>query len=321
MRRYAGLLLVVLSAATFSSSGSFATALLAAGWTPGAAVTIRVCTAALVLTPPALWLARGRWPALRRETRVLLVYGLCTVAGCQLAFFYAVQHLSVGVALLLEYSGSLLVVLWQWVHDGHRPGRRTVVGASVCVVGLVLVLDVLSGAHVDVVGVLFGLGAAVGLAMFYVLSARTDTEVPPLVNAWAGLAVGAVGLVVAGSLHLFPLAANREQVVLADTSVSWAVPVLGLSLVAAVIPYTAGISGARLIGAKVASFVGLTEVLFAMVCAYLLVDQGATSMQLVGGVVVLTGIALVKADEMPTPEPAQPHALDPVVAGQRQAPL
>jgi drug/metabolite transporter (DMT)-like permease len=141
------------------------------------------------------------------------------------------------------------------------------------------------------------------------------------VNAWAGLAVGAVGLVVAGSLHLFPLAANREQVVLADTSVSWAVPVLGLSLVAAVIPYTAGISGARLIGAKVASFVGLTEVLFAMVCAYLLVDQGATSMQLVGGVVVLTGIALVKADEMPTPEPAQPHALDPVVAGQRQAPL
>ena len=153
--RLTGLLLVLLSAATFGTSGSFADSLLATGWTPGAAVTVRICTAAVVLTVPALVLARGRWGQLRAEGLLLGVYGLLAVAGCQLFFFYAVEHLSVGVALLLEYSGSVLVVLWLWLHDGLRPGLRTVAGVVLAVAGLVLVLDVLSGAHVDVAGVLF----------------------------------------------------------------------------------------------------------------------------------------------------------------------
>jgi hypothetical protein len=37
------------------------------------------------------------------------------VAGCQLAYFNAVQSLSVAVALLIEYSGVLLVVGWLWL--------------------------------------------------------------------------------------------------------------------------------------------------------------------------------------------------------------
>jgi drug/metabolite transporter (DMT)-like permease len=294
--RATGLLLVVLSAATFSTSGSFADSLLMTGWSPGAAVTIRICVAALVLTGPALWLARGRWAAIRAEGALLAVYGLLAVAGCQLMFFYAVQHLSVGVALLLEYSGSVLVVLWLWFHDGVRPGTRTVLGALLAVAGLVLVLDVLEGSQVDVVGVLFGLGAAVGLATFYVLSSRTQTDVPPLVNAWAGMVVGGATLLLAGAVRLIPMDANRRRVHLAGTDVSWLVPVLGLSVVAAVIAYTAGISGARLVGPRVAAFVGLTEVLFAIGFAALLVAQSTSLVQALGGAVVLAGVALVRSD-------------------------
>jgi drug/metabolite transporter (DMT)-like permease len=239
---------------------------------------------------------RGRWPEIRREAGYLAIYGLVAVAGCQLLFFYAVQHLSVGVALLLEYSGSVLVVLWLWLYGGQRPGPRTVLGVVLAVLGLVLVLDVLEGAHVDLVGVLCGLGAAVGLATFYVLSSRVGTDVPPLVNAWVGLAVGGATLLVAGAVRAVPMHAGTRAVHLAGSNVSWLLPVLGLSLVAAVIAYTAGISGARLVGPKVAAFVGLTEVLFAIVFAYLLVDQGVTWIQTLGGAVVVAGIALVRAD-------------------------
>jgi hypothetical protein len=42
----AGLGLAVLSAAAFGSSGTLAASLLAEGWTPGAAVTVRVVVAA-----------------------------------------------------------------------------------------------------------------------------------------------------------------------------------------------------------------------------------------------------------------------------------
>jgi drug/metabolite transporter (DMT)-like permease len=85
--------------------------------------------------------------------------------------------------------------------------------------------------------------------------------------------------------------------VLLDRRVSWAVPVIGLSLVAAAIAYATGIVASRMLGAKVASFVGLTEVLFAVLVAWLLLGQAPGAVQLVGGAVVLIGIALVRADE------------------------
>ena len=116
-----GLTLALLSAATFGTSGSFAASLIEAGWTPGAAVTVRVLVAALVLTLPALLQLRGHGRLLRRSGRTLLVYGLAAVAGAQLCFFMAVEHLSVAVALLLEYSGALLVVGYLWLRRGQRP--------------------------------------------------------------------------------------------------------------------------------------------------------------------------------------------------------
>jgi drug/metabolite transporter (DMT)-like permease len=297
-----GIGLALLSAAAFSTSGAFAASLLAAGWTPGAAVTVRVVIAALVLTPPALLALRGRYRLLVREARTVVVYGCAAVAGCQLAYFNAVEHLSVAVALLLEYSGALLVVGWLWLRHAQRPRRLTVAGALMSVAGLALVLELTSGARVDLVGVLWGLGAAVGLAIYFVLSAGGSDDdaadtLPPLVVAWGGLAVGAAVLAAAAAVGALPMAAPRTDVVLLDARVSWLVPVLGLSVLAAALAYVAGIVAARLLGAKVASFVGLTEVLFAVAVAWLLLGQALSAVQLVGGALVVAGIALVRLDE------------------------
>jgi drug/metabolite transporter (DMT)-like permease len=299
-----GLSLALLSAATFGTSGSFAASLIEAGWTPGAAVTVRILVAALVLTLPASVQLRGHGRLLRRSGRTLLVYGVAAVAGAQLCFFMAVEHLSVAVALLLEYSGALLVVGYLWLRRGQRPGLLTLCGAAVAVVGLALVLELAGNTELDLVGVLWGLGAAFGLATYFVLSADSEDALPPLVVAWGGLAVGGAALAVAGAAGVLPLAAPRTDVTLLDTQVSWLVPVLGLALVAAVVAYVTGIAGARLLGAKVASFVGLTEVLFAVAFAWVLLGQSLGIMQLTGGALVLAGIALVRADELRSPEGA-----------------
>jgi drug/metabolite transporter (DMT)-like permease len=108
-------------------------------------------------------------------------------------------------------------------------------------------------------------------------------------------------LVCAGAVGVLPLAAPRTDVVLLDTEVSWLVPVLGLVVVAAVIAYVAGIIGARLLGARLASFVGLTEVLFAVAVAWVLLGQSLGPAQLLGGALVVAGIALVRVDEMRRP--------------------
>ncbi|MBO0776127.1 MAG: EamA family transporter, partial [Actinobacteria bacterium] len=190
-----GLSLAVLSAATFGTSGTFAAALIGAGWSPAAAVTARVSAAALILTVPALLQLRGRWQLLRRAAGRIAAYGLVAVAGCQLFYFSAIQRIPVGVALLLEYLGALLVVGWLWLRHGQRPRRLTVAGSVTAIAGLTLVLGIGGPARLDLVGVMWGLLAAVGVAMYFVLSAADgDDRLPPVVMAWAGMCVGAVVL-------------------------------------------------------------------------------------------------------------------------------
>ena len=81
---------------------------------------------------------------------------------------------------------------------------------------------------------------------------------------------------------------------------------LGLSLIAAVVAYVAGIGAARRLGAKVASFVGLTEVVFAVAFAWLLLGQVPAVVQFVGGALIVAGVVLVRVDEMRSPAVAVP---------------
>ena len=315
---WTGLLLAVVSAAAFGTSGVFARALLDAGWSAGAAVTARMAVAALALAVPAVVQLRGRWSLLRANAGAVVAFGALAVALPQLAYFNAVGRLSVGVALLLEYSGVLLVVLWTWARLGQRPSAVTGAGVVTALVGLVLVLDVLSGARIDPVGVVWGLIAAVGLAAYFVLSAHSDDALPPLASAAAGLAVGALVLGASALVGVVPWRTTAADVVLAGRSTSWLVPVLGLALLAAAFAYATGIAAVRRLGSRLSSFVGLSEVLFAVLAAWIALGQRPSGGQLVGGVVVLVGIVLVRLGDRP-PVPAL-AAADPVPAGAEGGP-
>lgn len=305
-----GLLLALLSAAAFGTAGVFATALMNAGWSAGSAVTARLALAALALTVPAVLQLRGRWTLLRSNVGAILAFGVLAVALPQLAYFSAVSRLSVGVALLLEYSGVLLVVLWTWARLGQRPSPVTGAGVIVALGGLVLVLDVARGARIDPVGVVWGLVAALGLAAYFVLSARTEDGLPPLVSAWTGLAIGALVLGAAALVGVVPWRTATADVEFSGWSTSWLVPVLGLSLLAAAFAYAAGIAAIRRLGSRLSSFVGLSEVLFAVAAAWLALGQRPGPVQLAGAVVVLAGIVLVRLGERPAGKPAA--AVDPV---------
>ena len=314
-----GLTLAVVSAATFGTSGTFGSSLIDAGWSPAAAVLTRIAASALILTIPALVQLRGRWARLRRAGGRVAAYGLVAVAGCQLFYFNAIERMPVGVALLLEYLGTVLVVGWLWLRHGQRPRRLTVAGAVAAIAGLGMVLNLTGPARIDPIGVIWGLLAAVGLAVYFLLSAAADEEpLPPIVVAWAGMCVGAATLAALGWIGVLSLTTRAGNVDFLLHRVSWVVPVLGLSLLAAVIAYVAGIGAARRLGAKLASFIGLAEVLFAILFAWLLLGQSPSAVQFLGGAFILAGVTLVRIDELRgsgpriTPGAPQRRAVGPV---------
>ncbi len=301
-----GLAIALLSAATFGSSGTFGTALMATGWSPGAVVTARIVGAALLLAVPAALAMRGRWHLLRPNLGRILAYGVFAVAGCQFAYFMAVDRLSVGVALLLEYLAPVIIVGWLWARHGRRPSALTAGGVVAAVLGLVLVLDVTSAVGVDLVGVLWGLCAAVGLVVFFVAAAHGDDALPPISLAGGGLLVGALGLLAGVGTGLLPWSASTSDVVLAGWSAPWWSAVLELALFAGAIAYATGIAATRLLGSTVASFVGLSEVLMAIAFAWVLVGEEMSPVRLLGGVAILAGVVAVKLGEGDGPHPEEP---------------
>jgi drug/metabolite transporter (DMT)-like permease len=294
----AGLGLALLSALTFATSGTFARSLIDAGWSAESSVAARIGIAALVLAVPAAWSLRGRISVLRRNLTSIVMFGVFAVATAQVCFFNAVRYLPIGVALLLEYLGIIVVVAWMWAVHGQRPRRLTVAGSVVAVAGLALVLDLTGGGRLEPMGVLWGLGAGIGLASYFVLSARIDGALPSVALASGGMAVGAMMLLGLGLLGALPLRATFGEVSLADQRMSWLVPIVGLAVVAAVVPYVAGIGAARILGARLSSFVGLSEVMFAVLIAWIVLHELPTAVQLLGGVLIVSGAALVRLDEL-----------------------
>ncbi len=291
-----GLLALLLSSAAFGTSGPFAKALIEAGWTPGAVVLVRIAGAAAVLLPVALWASRHQLRTVVRELPLVGVYGLLAVAAAQLGYFQAVERLTVGVALLIEYLGIVLVVLWVWLVTRRAPHRLTGVGIVLALTGLALVLDVTGATTPDLVGVAWGLLAATGLAGHYVLAAR-ETALPPVTFAGLGLTAGAGVLALLGGTGVIPMRAGAAEVSVASATVPAWVALAELVVVAAVVAYVLGVVGARRLGSTLASFVGLTEVLFAVLFAWLVLGELPGAVQLVGGVVILAGIVAVRLGE------------------------
>jgi drug/metabolite transporter (DMT)-like permease len=125
--------------------------------------------------------------------------------------------------------------------------------------------------------------------------------------AWSGMCVGTAFLVIAAGTGVLCVTAPAGHVQLLHHHLSWIVPVLELALVAAANPYVAGIAAARRLGPRRASFIGMAEVFFAVLYAWLLLSQLPSPRQFTGGAFILAGVILVHIDENRQRRPNPPH--------------
>jgi drug/metabolite transporter (DMT)-like permease len=300
-----GLVFAVASAFTFGMSGPLAKSLMEAGWSPTAAVTARLAGGALAMALFATVVKPDWFREARQHWKTVVAYGFVPIAGAQLCYYNAVAHLSVGVALLLEYTAPVLVVGWLWATTRRRPSNLTLAGVVLAVAGIMLVLGVFqsggfTGAHLNLAGVGWGLAAAICAACYFMMSDEVSADgteegsLNSITLAAGGLVVGAVAVALLGLSGLMPLTFTSNDAVIAGWTVSWIVPVIALALVPTAIAYTLGIMGIARLRPRFASLVGLAEVLFAVLAAWALLGEAMTPVQAIGGAVVLAGLALAR---------------------------
>lgn len=305
-----GLILGLAASLAFATSGTFARPLLDAGWTPGAAVFWRIVAASLLLLPIGLWVMRGRLRLLLSEWRLIGAFGLLAVATAQGMYFAAVSRMSVSVALLIEYMAPVALVLLAWARQRKAPKKLVLGGTVASVAGLFCVLD-LSGARLDGLGIVFGFGAMIGAAAYFLLGAR-QTDLPALALPAFGLPVGAGALgllIIAGVL---PYSAPLVAVDLMGSPVPWWVPLAVVVVFATAAAYALGVAGIALMGERLSSFVSLSEVLFAALVAALVLSEIPSFMQILGGALIVLGVVLIRmaSGDAPAGIPALPDEIE-----------
>ena len=304
-----GMAFALTSALSFGMSGPFAKALMDAGWSPTAAVIARLAGGAVVLAVFAT-LVRPQWAReALQHARTVVLYGLIPIAGAQLCYYNAVAHMSVAVALLLEYTAPVMVVGWIWATTRRRPSSGTLAGVGLAIAGIMLVLNIFGGeaTRVDTTGVIWGLTAAVCAVFYFMMSDKVsgsgadDAEggLNTLTLATGGLLVGGAAVTALGIFGILPLTFTTNDVVVAGITAPWFVPLVVLGVISTAIAYTLGIGGVARLRPGFASLMGLSEVLFAVLWAWLLIGEAITPLQAIGGAVVLAGLALARQGDRP----------------------
>ncbi|GAA2241212.1 EamA family transporter [Kitasatospora cystarginea] len=286
--RRLGLPLALVSALSFGGSGTAAKPLIEAGLSPVHVVWLRVTGAALVLLP----LAYRHRRSLRERPGLLVGFGLLAVAGVQACYFAAISRIPVGVALLIEYLGPLLLLGYVKYVQRRPVTRAAMIGAGVAVAGLACVVQVWNGLAFDALGVLFGLAAACCQVGYFVLAdagREGDRPVDPMAVSAYGLLIGAIVLTAVTRPWEADWGVLGGRVVMNGFSLPALLPAAWMILVATVIAYLTGVASVQHLSPPVAGVVANLEAVVATVAAWVLLGERLGTPQLVGGLLVLVG--------------------------------
>ncbi len=281
----------------FSINGSVSKIALSSGIDSVSLVLLRSAGAAFVLFWLVVATDSSRLRLTRSELPMLVLYGTVGIAMVQWLYFVAIARLPVGVALLLEFTGPVLVALWVHFVQHQRLGRSLWLALALALGGLALVAEIWTGLTFDAIGVLAAFGAAISLATYYIagknmLAGRDTVSVAfwafvvaalfwSIARPWWTLPWESLGVVISlpGSLSLN---------VIAWWLVAWVI-VLGT-----VVPFLLVVGALRRLEAAEAGVVGMIEPVLAGAVAWLWLDETLTVMQVVGSLVVIAGIAVAQ---------------------------
>jgi len=282
-----GYLLVAAAAISWGAQSAIAKLLLTSGSSPAALVSARTATAFLLMAA-ALGLADRRLLRTRpRELGHLALLGIVGMALSQYGYYAALTRIPVATTLLIIYTSPLFVLAGSALWDREPLRTGDVIAAVVTLAGAGLVVRAHSAGSLGfhAVGVMAAILSALTFA-FYSLWAR---RMAPRVSPWTGLTYSlgcaAVFWIPVAPPWTFLSAEHPPRMWL-----SFAVVVVFGTLV----PFGLYLAGLRWISAAHANITSTIEPVVAAAGAYVVLGEALVWPQLVGGLLVLSGVAALQ---------------------------
>lgn len=163
--------------------------------------------------------------------------GLCSILFFNVCYFSAVMITSMSVAAVLLYTSPAFIILLSFFIFKEKITKQKLLSVVFSIVGCAFVTGVFSGSPLSVVGILFGLGSALGYALYSIFS-RFALE-----KGYSSITITFYTFLIV-SIGCLPLCSRQMlvQVALADTHMIGYGLLFGLlSTVAPYLLYTKGL--------------------------------------------------------------------------------
>lgn len=257
----------------------------------------------LLLAPYLLWRRGREGMAVPRADFVrCLVVGVLGVAGSNYLYYFAIQKLNVAVAIILQYTAPVWVLLYMVARGRQRATGQRVSSVALAVVGCALALGIVRAGSFNLNS--WGLAAAVAGAFTFAFYNIAGHNLLTQHDHWRILVY-----VLLGSA-LFWLLVNPPWKIAAAryTAAEWLF-LLIFAVISSLVPYLFYFAGLRHLDATRAIVTSCLEPVFSILIAALALGELVRPVQVAGITLVLVATVLV---QLPTATDAESAILEPV---------
>jgi drug/metabolite transporter (DMT)-like permease len=238
---------------------------------------------------------RNSLKAERREIPTLLFYGVFGYAMVQLGYFIGISRgVPLSLVLIIEFTAPIWIVLWIKFVRKSVVAKDMWVAIALSLLGLILVAKVWQGFAFDLIGSLGALGAALALAVYFLMSQSQGAKRSAQAMVVWGMGVAGLFWSLVLPIWNFPTAIFTTDINLQGRFSDFSAP--GWLLIAYIIvfgtlvPYLFVVGGIRRLSASTSSVIGMLEPVLAGAFAWIWLSQSWSAIQLFGGAIVLIGI-------------------------------
>lgn len=294
-----GYAMVAVAATLFAVNGTVSKVILSSGIDSQQLTEVRCAGALLGLTLIAAATRPSSLRIRRNELVLLVALGVGGLALVQWSYFFAIHRVAIGIALVIQFVGPILVALWARFVYGEHVRRRIWVALVLALAGLLLIVEIWRAHRPNAAGLAAAGLAAVTYAGYILLAERGVRARDPIsLSAW-GFFFATLFWSLLAPWWNFPSGRVGADVSLLGNLASSHLPVWALMLwmvvLGTIIPFALVVGALRHISATRAGITGMLEPVLAIVVAWAWLGESLNPVQLSGATATLAGIALAQS--------------------------
>jgi drug/metabolite transporter (DMT)-like permease len=231
----------------------------------------------------------------RHEIPTLIFYGVFGYAMVQLGYFIGISRgVPLSLVLIIEFTAPIWIVLWIKFVRKTDVSKDMWIAIALSLLGLIMVAKVWQGFSFDLIGTFGALGAALALAVYFLMSQSQGTKRSAQAMVVWGMGIAGLFWSLVLPIWNFPTEIFKTEINLQGRFSDYSAP--GWLLIAYIIifgtmvPYLFVVGGIRRLSASTSSVIGMLEPVLAGVFAWVWLSQSWSAIQLAGGAIVLIGI-------------------------------